>query len=85
MSIMITGQTSLFGIVHDKPTLPEGFRFVEHPDIWLMATKDGEKFYYVERKRLVLRGVSTAEHSKATNGKLKEGQCYFDDRETIPL
>jgi hypothetical protein len=87
MSVTILGESQLlFGIVDEKyrPKLPMGFHFVEHPDMWLMAT-DGEKFYYVEKSRLVLRGISTKEHEAATNGALKEGACYFDDREVIQL
>lgn len=84
MVTLIPKSGFLFGIVESKPTLPEGFEFVEAADSFLMATGPDGREWFVQEKRLVRCGRG-GDDKDNSGGKLKQGAKYCDDREMIDL
>lgn len=87
--INITGYR--FGVIDDSelPKLPVGFRLEMTPETFVQAVGlDGRKWFVViepKKPHLELCGIATQEDVERTEGRLKIGQEFVDDREQIEL
>lgn len=73
MSVFSVGSKFIFGLVDQKPTLPDGFSFIEAKDQFLMASDNSGKRWFVLKDRL---------HPE---GRFENGERFCDTRETIML
>ena len=67
----------------DRPALPEGFTFFEDRLLLMAKGLDGRE-WFVGKDKLTRAGHG-GDAEDASGGKLKPGEIYADDRETIPL
>lgn len=71
--IQITDYGFLYGIVADKPTLPNGWKYIEGEGEWLLAQNPNGALYYVTKDTLYRRRNK------------KNGRAYVDHKKSIPL
>lgn len=73
MSVLITNQGILFGVIPDKPALPEGWKYIEVEGEWLLAESPDGTTYFVTKDTLWRRREKS------------DGRSYIDHRGSILL
>lgn len=66
--------TFIFGVGTPLPPLPEGWKFVEHPEEFLMATSPDGKLHFAEHVGDSVRMTETMPNPDYTG---KDGQCRY--------
>jgi hypothetical protein len=72
----------IWGIISDKPKLPNGFSFIESPRDFLKAVGPDGRKWYVGNEMMIRLGTAGDDKDESNGVNKKE---YADERETIDL
>lgn len=86
MALTITKGMLWFGLSPNKPTLPDGYDWVEADGEWLfLCGPDGREWFLEDFGKLVRVGRWGDDKSAGIEGTHRLGAIYYDDRETMNL